>query len=121
MSSAMAGLKQLSNKAGFLGGCLVLAVIAVAAVALATEPQAAERESHSRRLLNVDFYDVPQLRDVDAGPWQIVALVFMGLCLTLAAAGGVGGGPMLVSNTRIMKPMSITRRMRLLSVIRSSY
>ena len=44
-----------------------------------------------------DFYDVPQLQDGDAGPWQIVALVFMGLCLTLAAAGGVGGGPMLVS------------------------
>jgi hypothetical protein len=45
-------------------------------------------------LASTHHAQVPTLGD--AGPWQFVALVFMGTCLALAAAGGVGGGPMLV-------------------------
>ena len=48
-----------------------------------------------RVLLNKNFHDVPTLDSVIAG--QGAALGFMGLCLALASAGGVGGGPMLVS------------------------
>ena len=50
--------------------------------------------STARALLNEDFNKVPSLGNV--GAWDVVALVFMGTCLALASAGGVGGGPMLV-------------------------
>jgi hypothetical protein len=48
-----------------------------AAAATASTPQLYDE---SRALLNEDFDNVPTLTD-DVGPWQVVALVFMGLCL----------------------------------------
>lgn len=72
-------------------------------------------EDVHRALINKDYNDVPELSDVHGG--QIAALCLMGLCLALASAGGVGGGPMFVPILTIFLDYSLKRATPISNVI----